>query len=179
MLNAFNEQLKRLAADPKDGFTRRVRALAGGREAPRCCGELRALILAAPAMVARLRRWTDDAHMPPHLLRQQKFALAYLYSPYDFVPDAEHGLFGYLDDAWLVGSVFADSCRDLEALGLTLQPAERRLRDDCAAGLETARRLLPRETDAMRKLLSQVAAGVPNARALAACAEAGREGVTR
>lgn len=173
MLNAFKEHLKSLSADPKDRFASHIRRLGGGQEAPRRCVALRRLVLATPAMAGRIRGWTDDASMPRNLLRAQKFALAYLYSPVDFLPDHEYGLFGYVDDAFIVGAVYESTLRELEAHGVTPDEAGGPSLPDVAAGLQAAREVLPREASRMTKLLSEVEHGTPHGKALAAAAEAG------
>lgn len=179
MLNAFKNHLNRLSTDPKDPFSARIRRLAGGREAPSRCQALRRLILSTPAMVGQIRAWTDEPSMPQRLLRLQKFALAYLYSPVDFLPDEEHGLFGYIDDAFLVGVVHEATRLELEAMGVSVKDNGDYAQADIAAGLEAARKLLPRETDAISRLLSEVEHGKGHEKALAKAAEGGRTGVTR
>src|SRR5690349_2313879 len=102
MLKALREQLKLLAANPKNHYTSIIRRLAGPREAVHYEQPLRRMILAMPDMIILLRNWTDESGLPARVRRLRGFVMEYLYNPNDFLSVRSSGLFEYLDDAYLV-----------------------------------------------------------------------------
>jgi uncharacterized membrane protein YkvA (DUF1232 family) len=118
VLNAFKEKLARLADDPNDPFRSAVIARVGPREAVRVEAPLRKMILALPDMLAQIGQWSRELPVPPALRRVHTLALAYLMNPVDFLPEKAHGLFGYLDDAFLVASVFNRTLEEVGPAGL-------------------------------------------------------------
>ena len=173
MLNAFKQHLKHLAADPSDGFDSRIRTLAGSDAA---VPNLRKMILSTPYMADRVCRWSRLASSSPALRRRQKFALAYLYSPIDFLPEDSMGLFGYLDDSYLVAMVYEASRNELEARGVPAETDDRSLRDQLTVSLAATRRVLPETTRAIDKLLEEVASGGDVRLAVEASAKIGAGG---
>jgi uncharacterized membrane protein YkvA (DUF1232 family) len=153
VLKAFKEKLARLADDPNDPFRSAVIARVGPREAAHLEGPLRKMILALPEMLAQIGLWSRELKVSPALKGIQTLSLAYLINPEDFLPEKAHGLFGYIDDAYLVAAVFN---RTLEEVG----PAGMRpLIDDVGLSLrvpewvELTRRLLPDVTEKIDAML--------------------------
>jgi len=149
MLRTFNDRLKTLALDPRDSFTTEIRRIAGPRTAPFYEHALRRMILRTPAMLAQIRAWAAASEVSSETRRLHDFALAYLQNPQDFLPERNHGFFGYLDDAYLVASVYdrtmhADDWAELSPLvdDLSLPP-------EVPGWISAARALLP---DVMAKI---------------------------
>ncbi|HAH04963.1 MAG TPA: hypothetical protein DCM05_00330 [Elusimicrobia bacterium] len=159
MLRALGEQLKLLAADPKNHYASTIRRLMGPREAVRYGQPLRRMILAMPAMIAQLRRWSDASGLPPRVLRLQRFALDYLYDPIDFLSADGSGLFRYLDDAYLIARIFHLSLADTDGAGIRNLADDKPLLESVPEWIELAKRLLPRETSKIDALLDEVARG--------------------
>lgn len=113
MIKAFQKQLETLSKDTQDPFTRYIRLQAGAREAVRFEEPLRHMILHMPAMVSQIREWTEDTHHPQRIRRVHNFVLAYLYNPEDFLSEKNEGLFGYLDDAYLVARAYELTLEEL------------------------------------------------------------------
>jgi len=113
MMKAFRKQLKAMALDPQDTFTRQVRMLTGTRDAVRFEASLREMILRMPDLLIQIREWMVDSTQPRHLRRLHNFTLAYLYNPQDFLPESTEGFFGYLDDAYLVTRVYQSTVDEL------------------------------------------------------------------
>lgn len=157
MLNALKNQLKLLAADPKDPYTATIRKLAGAREAVRYEAPLRRMILAMPSMIAQIRAWFTESQLPSSSRRLHGFAMAYLYSPDDLLPLHRLGLFGYLDDAYLVAKVYHLSMSEADSTGLRPFPEDARLSREIPQWLDLARGLLPEETAALDRMLDEAA----------------------
>lgn len=157
MLNALKNQLKLMASDPKDPYTATIRELVGAREAVRYEGPLRRMILAMPSMIAQIRAWFSESQLPSSSRRLHGFAMAYLYSPDDFLPVHRLGLFGYLDDAYLVARVYHLSMSESDSTGLRPFPEDEKLSREVPQWLDLARGLLPEETAAMDRMLDEAA----------------------
>lgn len=114
MIKAFQKQLQAMAADPKDPFTRYIRFQAGAREAVRFEAPLRSMILHMPKMILHIRQWAEDSAQPWKIRRAHNFVLAYLYNPEDFLPEKHEGLYGYLDDAYLVARVYEETLDEFQ-----------------------------------------------------------------
>lgn len=106
MLAAFKEDLKRLAADPRDDFHGKVRRRIGKRATAILEKRLKQIILLMPSLVKRIRDHWQDENANTDIKKMGSFVFAYLYHPHDFLSKDEHGLFGYLDDAYLVVNIY-------------------------------------------------------------------------
>lgn len=158
MLKALKDQLKQMAMDPKDPFTAEVRRRAGALEAVHLENPLRQMILHLPDMIAQVRRWTSADHVSPETRRLHEFILAYLYNPSDFLPEKVLGLFGYLDDAYVVASAYqrtaqSDDWAELRPLvdnvGLSIRIPD---------WMRMAQELLPNETARIEQMIDLVCA---------------------
>ncbi|MFH2204338.1 MAG: hypothetical protein ABIJ96_14560 [Elusimicrobiota bacterium] len=159
MLRALGQQLKLLAADPRNHFASTIRQLTGPREAARYGQPLRRMILAMPPMIAQVRRWGDQSGLPARVIRMQRFALAYLYDPIDFLPANSSGLFRYLDDAYLIARIYQLTLADHDGAGVKNRGDDRALADSVPEWIALARRLLPKETAKIDKVLAEAARG--------------------
>lgn len=118
MLISFRKKLMVLADDPRDDFRKRMIQQVGPVEAVRFEAPLRKMILAMPDMLAQLSLWSRELGMPQPLRRAQMLALAYIYSPDDLLPDESNGLYGYLDDAYVVASTYSRTLQEVGPAGL-------------------------------------------------------------
>jgi len=159
MLQALKSQLKTLAADPHDAFSDKIRKLVGASEAVHYTKPLRSLILVMPELIAQIRVWLDDPAVPARQKRLHGFLLSYLYHPADFLPEDGAGLFGYLDDAYLVGSVYRRTLQHLDHRTRRVLPSLDGLSDQVMAWLELARKLLPAETQRIEQFVEDVIEG--------------------
>jgi uncharacterized membrane protein YkvA (DUF1232 family) len=156
MLKAFNHQLQAMSKDPQDSFTATIRKRVGVREALRFEGPLRKMILAMPAMIAQIRAWSDEAGQPLAIKKLHSFSLAYLYNPTDFLPEKTNGLFGYLDDAYLVASVFQKTIEEIPHAGLQLLEEDSLLKRKVPDWLDLTRNLIPEESSRIDQMLDRV-----------------------
>jgi uncharacterized membrane protein YkvA (DUF1232 family) len=156
MLQQLQIRLNVLAGDPSDPFTGSIRALVGPREAVLYERPMRELILAMPAMTRQIRGWITGANFQSGITRLHGFAMSYLYSPEDLLPETTLGLFGYLDDAYLVARVYHKTLLEADCLAASRLPADAPKPGAVNDWLLLARRLLPRETAALDKMLQEV-----------------------
>lgn len=155
MLKAVKNHLSLLAIEQGDRFASEVRSRYGGTNTQWAVSKALNLILTMPDLIARIRDLSGDRSLSPELRRLNQFVLIYLYHPYDFVAEDRPGLLGYLDDAYLVGSVFS---RLRGRSGITRANAEDLARD-LEASLEVTRGLLPKETRKIDRLIEELARG--------------------
>lgn len=156
MLKAFKKQLQTMSRDPSDEFTARIRRLAGVREAVFFEKPLRQMILAMPDMIASMRSWTEDSRTPSALQRAHRFLLAYLYNPTDFLPDQADGLFGYIDDAYVVARFYECTMVETEWAGLRPYTEHPMWAHDVPVWVEYTRRLLPEVTAKIDQMVEQL-----------------------
>ena len=159
MLQALKSQLKALAADPHDPFTTKVRRRVGARNGVAYVGPLRNFVLIMPELIAQIRAWLDVPGMPPQLKHVHGFLLTYLYEPADFLPEAGAGLFGYLDDAYLVGTVYVRTLSQIDHRHRRALPNLDGFAEQLPRWLDLARQLLPVETKKIDELLDEIVAG--------------------
>ncbi|OVE76703.1 hypothetical protein BVX98_05330 [bacterium F11] len=157
MLKALGEQLKLLSADPQNHYTSAIRQLTGPREAVRYGQPLRQMILALPKMIAQLRHWSNESGLPIRVRRIHVFALDYLYNPTDFLPANDSGFFRYLDDAYLIARIYLQTLQEKDSSGFKNQCDDPDIEKQAPKWIDLARRLLPRETLKIDKLVDNVA----------------------
>lgn len=114
MLKALKEELKRLSIDPADNFHGKIKKRVGKRATEVLEKRLKQIILLMPSLVNRIRAHWEEERGNVRIKKLGGFVLAYLYNPKDFLSKDEHGLFGYLDDAYLVVVVYEQVLRDTE-----------------------------------------------------------------
>lgn len=106
MLAAVKEELKRMAADPKDDFHGKVKKRVGKKATQILEKRLKQIILLMPSLMKRIRIHWEAEGTDVEIKKLGGFVFAYMYHPHDFLSKDEHGLFGYLDDAYLVVNVY-------------------------------------------------------------------------
>lgn len=156
MLHAFKTQLRQLSQDPRDPFMSILRKMVGPREAVRYADPLRKMIMALPEMIEGIARSAERHSLDPSVHRLQNFALTYLYSPTDYLPEKIFGLFGYLDDAYLVANVYERTLNEMSARGLKVSSAYKIKLADARRWMDCARRLLPNEMISIDQSLHDV-----------------------
>ena len=159
MLYALKIHLKTLSIDPSDPFTQHVRDRVGAREAVRFEQPLRNMILVVPDMVAQIRAWMVEPGMPPQLRQLHGFALAYLYNPEDLLPEQVHGLFGYLDDAYFVASVFQRTMTARRGLRNGESWGKSKIAEQLPSWINLTKELLPKETTQIDQIIDDLHVG--------------------
>lgn len=157
MLRALKSHLSLLAIENGASFAKLIKKRLGRKKANIHISKSLNLILLMPHLLSRMRDFADDSKIPKELKRLDGFLLTYLYHPIDFLPDEGQGLFGYLDDAYFVGSVYQ------QFLQHQYQPATRLKADhqveEIADTLEKVRQVLPKETKQIDRMLEELKDG--------------------
>ncbi len=154
MLKAVKAQLSLLAIERGGDFADQVRKRYGRSNVQWAISKATGLVLIMPDLIARIRDLSTDRSLSPELRRLNQYVLVYLYHPYDFVSEEKPGLMGYLDDAYLVGSVYS-RIRKHTRTPLNTEDLAR----DLDASLEVARIILPKETRKIDHLVEELSRG--------------------
>ena len=159
MLRALKEQLMQLSTVDKDSFAEKIQAHISEHEAPAAINSLRNLILIMPDLIHQIRVWANDSRVPAKDKELHGFILTYLYQPVDFLPESEHGFFGYLDDAYFVGAVYISTMLHMDYGTRQFLQNLSGLENKVPEWLETARKVMPDEAEKIDVLVKQLLEG--------------------
>lgn len=113
MLREMKEQLKFLAQEEFQSFHDKLRKTIGKKAAAILEERLKKAVLLMPDLVVRIH---DYWRMQPDATATQRlgsYMLTYIYLPKDFLPQDEAGLYGYLDDAYMVAKIYTTVIEDV------------------------------------------------------------------
>ena len=158
MLKAFKNQLKQMSMDPADSFAELLRRRVGASKVSQHEQPLRNMILVMPDMLAQIKAWIEEPGMSADLRRLQGFVLTYLYHPKDILPEDSNGLFGYIDDAFLVSLAFQRTLAERRGLGYD-SSLERELAGQLPDWLKHAREVIPREAEQVVLMFNELITG--------------------
>lgn len=106
MLKALADQLRTLAREDEQGLRKSIERHLGGRATEEQMKAVKEFIFLLPPVLQQLSDYWKDESLPSEAKRLSGHIITYIYNPDDYLPEEEHGLFGYLDDAYLVVSAF-------------------------------------------------------------------------
>lgn len=156
MLHAFKTQLKSLSEDPSDPFHLKVRQRVGKRATLLLEKRLRQLIVITPEVIQRVyllwKQFPEDA--PAR--RVSGYLLTYLYHPQDFLPEDQHGLFGYLDDAYFAALVYEYVLGAIEGTGYSSTALDKRFVKDIAHMKASAKLVIPAEAKKIDEMFIEI-----------------------
>ena len=158
MLNAFKQQLKQLAKNHEE-FLEHVELRVGQEKAGEYMEPLKNLVVVMPEMIAQIQSWSNDAQVPSNEKKLHGFMLTYLYHPVDFLPESGKGLFGYLDDAYLVGSIFSHTMRLIDFDTRRTLPNLAPIASSVEGWLNIAKEVIAPEAKKIDKLLEELVNG--------------------
>jgi uncharacterized membrane protein YkvA (DUF1232 family) len=148
--------LLNLAETTMDDFTQDIaRRIPVGKRSKKV-QDLKNFVLVLPEMVEQIRSWLDRAKGNQALRNLHGFMMTYLYHPEDFVPETGRGLFGYLDDAYLVGNIYYRAMLNLGAGQKLYLPGQESLARRIRPWLRLTRRVLPAETERIDSMLDDL-----------------------
>ena len=102
MLNALAKHLKELAEKSPEKFREEVKMKLNGKATDDQVAVIKEFIFLLPATLNQLSRYWNRKDTPPDAKKVSGFIITYIYQLSDFLPENQHGLFGYLDDAYFV-----------------------------------------------------------------------------
>lgn len=158
MLRALKKQPNQLAEDSHGQFIAKIEARMGGRSTPEDMAALKNFVLLLPDMIAQIRLWAEDQKVPAEVKGLHGFVLTYLYHPLDLIPEEPYGLFGYLDDAYLVGDVYHRTMMYVKS-DFQARDAQGSFSANIGRWLHLTRKVLPKETTIIDGLLNELVKG--------------------
>jgi uncharacterized membrane protein YkvA (DUF1232 family) len=156
MLKALKHQLKQLQAEADKSLERRFMRQTQYDVMQANKDTLQNFVLCLPDLLEQMGVWFASPQTPQPLRQTYGHLLAYVYHAGDVLPDEEYGFWGYLDDAYLVGAIYQKT--------LSHHPNTHRRFDDqfdvqINAWLEKTRAALPKHTEYLDSLVTQLLAG--------------------
>lgn len=158
MLIAFKHQLKQLAKNHEE-FVEQIRTRVGPEKADHYVEPLKNLVVVMPGMIAQVQSWSNDTRIPSQEKKLHGFMLTYLYHPVDFLPESGKGLFGYLDDAYFVGSIYSRTMRLMDYETRRTLPNLGPLVDSVDEWLQMAREVIAPEAKKIDDLIEELVHG--------------------
>ena len=106
MLKALANQLRNLADTTADQFVEAIRKRLDGKATEEQVSKLKEFIFLLPPALKQLSGYWNEKSTPTKAKEISGLIISYIYQPNDFLPEGNTGLFGYLDDAYVVVSAF-------------------------------------------------------------------------
>lgn len=154
MNHDFKVHLTLLSQRSQDDFEQELRARVPRYPARPLARRLKNFVMVMPDMIRQIRAWINDPASPPALKSLHGFMLTYLYHPLDFVPESNRGLFGYVDDAYLIGQLYLEAATRLDRLNYL--PNTESLSRQIPFWLRWTRLAIPKESAQVDALLSEL-----------------------
>ena len=159
MLKAFKDQLRVLSIDPKDQFHMFIRKRVGKKATQLLEKKLKKLILLTPGLVSRIYSLWSGFKAPLEIKRTSGFLLTYMYHPKDFLAEDSLGLFGYLDDAYLVATVYEQLIEELSERGFDLTQEDERTVSEIRNLKKSAKIVIRSEAEKIEKMVAEILEG--------------------
>ena len=159
MLSAFDNHLRTLASTSNGQFRDELRKRVNGKLTDDQVATLKEFIFLLPTTLKLFSRYWNRKTTPPDAKRLSGFIMTYVYQPQDFLPEETIGLFGYLDDAYMVVSTylriqehFLSDWREKTQEELDLTARARKL-------MTAPRLVIPDVTERIDRVLDKLVAG--------------------
>ncbi len=159
MLNALKNQLVLLAEHSDNTLQKQIKKRLGAKAAAELTPKLRNFILVMPEMIAQIRAWADHKEIPLQSRKLHGFLMTYLYHPVDFLPEEAHGFFGYLDDAYVVGSIYYKTLQELGNDHSRFISQHKDIADQVAGWLVDTQKVIHSVTLEIDRMIDELAAG--------------------
>jgi uncharacterized membrane protein YkvA (DUF1232 family) len=159
MLNALANHLKTLAENSPAKFRAEVKQRLNGKCTDDQIAAIKEFIFLLPATLNQLSLYWNRKDTPPDAKRVSGFIITYIYQLSDFLPEDQHGLFGYLDDAYFVVKAY------LQINDRYLRNWQDRSHEEMALSnrahqlIEIPRHLIPNEADKIDKMVESLMDG--------------------
>jgi uncharacterized membrane protein YkvA (DUF1232 family) len=106
MLKALSSKLQELARNTGDEFKAIIKNRLDGKVTDEQIGSLKEFIFLLPPTLKALNSYWDDRKIPLEVKKLSGLLIAYIVRRDDLISDEKLGLFGYLDDSYIVVSAF-------------------------------------------------------------------------
>lgn len=156
MLKAFKSELQRLRKEEYAFFHAQIRGRVGKRATRHFEEPLVQQVMLIPDLMGRIHHYWEQPYMPARVKRLASWIFAYLYNNEDVLPTKEHGLFGYLDDAYLVGLFYECVLHEVRSQYLPVAETDIQLAEHTAKNLGYIRKIIPDTTDQIDRMFEEV-----------------------
>jgi len=102
MLKALQDHLRGLANDKSGRLKKEIEARWGDEVTEDQIHAIKEFIFLMPPCLKVLSQYWNDRKTPAKIKSLAGLIITYVFHPHDLISDEEHGLFGYIDDAYLV-----------------------------------------------------------------------------
>jgi len=147
MLRAMKEQLKTLALDKEKKFHSVLRKRVGKKATAILENKIKQLILLMPDPVESVYEQWSNQKASYKTKKLGGYMLSYLYQPRDLISEEEWGLFGYLDDAYFVATVYVKVLDEFYFMDQKLFIASRKLSETIKTLMTTTKSVIPDEAN--------------------------------
>ena len=163
MLKAMKEQLKSLAKDENKAFHVHLRQKVGKKATAILEERLKKIIVFMPDLVGRVYdHWRVQPYASPSK-RLSAYVLTYLYLPKDFLPEDEWGLYGYLDDAYMVAKIYTKIIEDIEISGHKMTATDRQLYEEVKFLKKSIHIVIPNVCEKIDQMVLELSQGKQDA----------------
>jgi hypothetical protein len=161
MENELKERFKVIAEKDGSNFDMRVKSILQMEGAEADADSLRNFILMIPDFIRQIRVWMNDPQVLGKYKELHGFFLTYLYHEDDFLPDTNGGLFGYLDDAYMIGRVYEMTMRGQGFASRVSIIDSKTVKKDVPRWLKITQRVIPGETEKIDRMIDDILQGKP------------------
>ena len=106
MLTALQNHLRALAGESNGRLKKEIESRWGDKVTEEQVHKIKEFIFLMPPALKVLSKYWSEKTTPHEAKHLAGLIITYVYHPHDLISDKEHGLFGYIDDAYLVVSSF-------------------------------------------------------------------------
>ncbi|UCE67663.1 MAG: hypothetical protein JSU85_06560 [Candidatus Zixiibacteriota bacterium] len=106
MIKALSSQLKELAKSDEENFRTAIKNRLDGKATEEQISAVKEFIFLLPPTLKILNSYWDDPKTPLDVKKLSGILIAYIIRRDDLLSDEHMGLFGYLDDSYIVVSAF-------------------------------------------------------------------------
>lgn len=159
MLKAVKEQFKSLAKDENKVFHNTLRRQIGKKATALLEERLKKIIVLMPDLIQRIHDYWRIHPDPSPSKKLGSYILTYLYLPKDFLPDDEWGLYGYLDDAYMVAKIYTTIIEDLSSQGAKVFSADKQLYEEVILLKKSIRVVLPKVCEKVDNMVLELSQG--------------------
>lgn len=108
MLLDYKDKLIRYSQENHNEFVGKVSQKLGFRASSSLIQDLKDFIVNIPDMLEKIRIYNNDTNVPENKRNNKAFVQSYLFHPEDIIPENKHGLFGFLDDAYIISFIYLE-----------------------------------------------------------------------
>lgn len=153
MIKALSSQLQELAKNDDEKFRAIIKERLDGKVTEEQIGALKEFIFLLPPTLKILNSYWDDPRTPLDVKKLSGLLIAYIIRRDDLLSEEHLGLFGYLDDSYLVVSAFLKIQEMYLRDWQDKSPEERELWDRARKLIVAPRIVIPEESTGIDEVM--------------------------